>query len=59
MKIKVGGKIYDGDVEPIMVILTDKDKENITNMAPDAHKYAEFPDDMPAEDVVEFMRTDK
>ena len=29
MKIKIGNKIYDGEKEPVMVILTDQDKKNI------------------------------
>lgn len=42
MKIKVGKKVYDGKDEPIMVILTKRDKRNIANMAPTATKYAQF-----------------
>ena len=45
MKVKVGDKIYDGEKEPVMVILTDDDKENIANMAPEAHKYCAYPND--------------
>jgi predicted house-cleaning noncanonical NTP pyrophosphatase (MazG superfamily) len=29
MQIKIGDKIYNSKEEPIMVILSDKDKENI------------------------------
>lgn len=29
MKVKVGNKIYDGEIEPVMVILTEQDKLNI------------------------------
>jgi hypothetical protein len=43
MKVKVGNKIYDGKQEPIMVILSNKDKENIENMHPDATKYCMYP----------------
>jgi hypothetical protein len=43
MKVKVGNKIYDGEKEPIMVILADGDKENISNMHPDATKYCVYP----------------
>ena len=45
MKVKVGDTVYDGAVEPIMVILSDVDKRNIANMGPDARKYACFPED--------------
>ena len=44
MKIKVGNKVYDGEKEPIMVILEDQDKENIKDMLPEARKYCMFPD---------------
>jgi len=45
MKVKVGEVVYDSESLPIMVILTEKDKENIANMHEDATKYAEFNDD--------------
>jgi len=45
MKVKVGNNIYSGDKEPVMVILTDKDKKNIAKMLPQAKKYCEYPDD--------------
>ena len=44
MKVKIGDNIYDGSKVPVMVILTDKDKENIKNMPKDATKYACYPD---------------
>lgn len=55
MKVKIGDKIYDGDKEPVMVVLTDKDKTNIANMEPWATKYAQFPDSFPDEEIKEFM----
>jgi hypothetical protein len=45
MKIKVGDTVYDGENEPIMVILTEKDKQNIANMLPEATRYCQFPGD--------------
>ena len=44
MKIKVGHKIYDGEVEPVMAILTDQDKENIKNMHPGCMSYCVYPE---------------
>lgn len=44
MKIKLGGLIYDGKDQPIMVILTQEDKDNIANMAKEATKYCEYPE---------------
>lgn len=58
MKIKVGDQMFDGKEVPIMVILSDKDKENISNMAYDVIKYCEFPDGMPVDDVKAFMEMD-
>jgi hypothetical protein len=58
MKIKVGNKIYDAEKEPVMVILSDKDKENIINMDPTATKYCGYPDDYDG-DIRKFMKTDE
>lgn len=45
MRVKVGNVWYEAENEqPIMIELTQKDKENIRNMHPDATKYAIFPD---------------
>jgi len=44
MKIKVGDKIYDGDKEPVMIILSEADKKNISQMSPTATKYCSYPD---------------
>lgn len=44
MKVKVGNKIYDGEYEPVMAILTDQDKENIKNMLPECTKYCMYPE---------------
>ena len=57
MKIKVGKKIYDSENEPIMVILTEKDKENIFNMFPTATKYCCYPDNLTEEEIRKFMKT--
>jgi len=32
LRIKIKDKFYDGDDQPIMLILTDKDKQHIANM---------------------------
>jgi len=42
MWIKVGDKVYNSEDQPIMVILTDQDKENINNMSKDAYKYCQY-----------------
>ena len=43
MKIKVRDKIYDGKKEPVMIILSKGEKEQIANMHPDATKYCVYP----------------
>lgn len=43
MKVKIGNQIHDGDNEPVMVILSAADRENILAMAPGATRYAQGP----------------
>lgn len=45
MLVKIGDLIYDSNEEPIMLILDENDKRNISNMLPEATKYISFPDD--------------
>jgi len=59
MKVKVRNKIYDGEKEPVMVILTDQDRENIKNMVPGATKYCMYPEIIPIEEIKKFMNTDE
>jgi len=44
VKVKVRDKIYDGEKEPIMVILTKKDKKIIAAMHQDCNRYWVCPD---------------
>ena len=55
MKVKIGDKIYDSNEEPIMLILEDYNKEDISNMADESNKYCEFPDDLGLEEITKFM----
>lgn len=43
MKVKVRNKIYDGSKEPVMVILSKGEREQIRNMPPDNTKYCVYP----------------
>jgi hypothetical protein len=43
MKVKIGNKIYDSEDEPIMVILTDKEKDQISRMPKNAMKFCSYP----------------
>ena len=56
MKIKIGDKIYDGEKEPIMVILSDCDKANIANMSPECGKYCEFPESSDEKEIEKWMK---
>jgi len=55
MKVKVGTRVYDGEIEPVMVILSEKDKENIRDMGPRATKYCSYPEGWTDSQAVEFM----
>jgi hypothetical protein len=55
MKVKIGKKIYDSSKEPIMVILSDSDKINISNMLEGSTKYCSYPDNTPAAEIKAFM----
>jgi len=56
MKVKIGTKVYDSEKEPIMVVLSDDDKNNITQMLPDATKYCSFPNDIDHDEIKKFMK---
>lgn len=56
MKVKVKDIVYDGFKEPVMIILTKQDKENIKNMLPDATKYCVYPDSWSAEEIKKWMK---
>ena len=45
MKVKIGNKYYDSKEQPIMVILSDKDKDNINNMFKNCCMYLTYPED--------------
>ena len=55
MKVKIGDTVYNGDDVRIMVILTDKDKENIARMEPECDKYCEFPQTDDEQEVARWM----
>jgi len=56
MRIKVGNKVYSSEDQPIMVILTDQDKENINNMPKDAYRYCQYnTDKYDAKYILEWM----
>lgn len=57
MKVKIGDKIYDANQEPIMLILTESDKENISSMDDVCMKYCVYPDEgYTEEEIKDFMK---
>ena len=58
MKVKIGDKVYDSETEPIMVILSARDRLNIAKMDPRCTKYCASPADMSDMEVHRFMRTE-
>ncbi len=59
MKVKIKDRIYDSEKEPVMIILSQQDKENICNMTHVAKKYCSYPDSIPAGEICEFMKIDE
>ncbi len=57
MKVKIGDKIYDGRNEPVMVILSERDKDNIKSMDLGLTKYCSYPDGTNI-DIDKWMKTD-
>lgn len=55
MKVKIGNEIYDSSKEPIMLILTDIDKDLISRMHPKAFKYCAFPDTWQENEIKKWM----
>jgi len=58
MLVKIGNKLHDGFTEPVMIILTERNKKHIKDMVPDAKKYCEYPDLMSSREANEFMDVD-
>lgn len=56
MKVKIGTKIYDSEKEPIMIVLSDVDKENITNMLPECTKFCSYPEGIESSEIKKFMK---
>jgi hypothetical protein len=57
MKVKIGTRIYDANDQPIMLILDQQDKANITNMAPEATKYCAYPENFDETEIKTWMKT--
>lgn len=57
MKVKINNKIYNSNQEPIMLILDEKDKKNISNMVESATKYISYPTGMKLTEIKKFKNT--
>ena len=58
MKVKVGDTIYDGEDQPVMVILSNEDKSNIANMLPANTKYISYPESMSIPEIRAWLKTE-
>ncbi len=56
MRVKIGNKMFDSEKEPIMVILSKKDKENICNMRQEDTKYCGYPKGASETAIEKFMK---
>jgi len=45
MYVKIGDKIYDSEYEPIMIILSEQEKNLIANMDSKANRFCVYPDE--------------
>jgi len=55
MKVKINNTIFDSSIEPIMLILSDDDLINISNMPSYCTKYCSFPEKIAEQDIKDFM----
>jgi hypothetical protein len=55
MRVKIGNTIYNPNDQPILILLTRKDRQNIANMSPTATKYLCCPDTMTDEEIADFI----
>lgn len=57
MKVVVGDNTYDGDKIPVMVILSNEDKDNIVNMEKHAACYCSYPANRSKANIEKWMAT--
>lgn len=55
MIVKIKDKYYDSSKEPIMLILSPSDKDNIRNMKPEYKKYCSYPEGISTDEIKKFM----
>lgn len=59
MKVKIGNIIHDANNEPVMLILSDADKKNISSMLPEAELFCVYPDTLSQAQIEHFMEVDE
>ncbi len=59
MKVKIGEVVYDSEEIPIVISLSNKEKEHITNMAVNDHKYCSFPFTTDIQHINEFIKDER
>ena len=62
MKVKIGDKVYDANEEPIMLIMSDQDRNNIAKSVK-LHKdntlrFVAHPEERDADEISEWMYAD-
>jgi len=55
MKVKIGDVLYDSEHQPIMIILTPLERDQVSHMSKNATKYCSAPYGMSEEDMGKFM----
>lgn len=55
MKVKIGDTLYDSNQIPVMLVLSDEDKENLANMDPEANSFCSYPSGMNADAIHTWM----
>jgi len=55
MIVKIDSTYYNSTEQPILLILSESEKEHITNMSNDNKKYCSFPDESNIDRIKEFM----
>jgi len=56
MRVKIGNTIYNSSETPVLLLLEEEDKLNISMMAPNSFKYLSYPVEMTQEEAKEFMK---
>lgn len=62
MKVVIGNMIIDAENEPIMIIMNENDKKNISNMEQNSNCYISYPKHFNSADIIKWAKpfaTDK